>query len=170
MIDIEDFVRAQIALYQAHEMRSDREQTPGRGKEGKLMYGPYLLFSREKGAGGSAVARLAGKRLGWQMFDNEIVDAIAQKAKVRRDLIESLDERDQAVIQHTVLQWFRPQPIGKAGYRAHLREILLTLGHQGEVASSAAGRIMCCRVSSACECEWWHRSMCEYDGSRSART
>jgi hypothetical protein len=27
--------------------------------EGKLTYGPYLLISREKGAGGSAVAQLA---------------------------------------------------------------------------------------------------------------
>ena len=139
MIDIEDVVRKQIALYRAYDIRAEREQRSGRGKEGKLSFGPYLLISREKGAGGSAVGQLAGKRLGWQVFNNEIVDAIAQKANVRRELIESLDERDRATIRDVVQQFLRPQPVGTAGYLATLREILLTLGHQGDVVIVGRG-------------------------------
>lgn len=139
MIDIEDVMRKQLALYRADEARADRHRRPGRGKEGKLSYGPYLLISREKGAGGSAVGRLAGKCLGWQVFDNEIVDAIAQKANVRRELIESLDERDRAMIHDAVEEWLDPKSFGKAGYLAHLREILLTLGHQGNVVIVGRG-------------------------------
>jgi cytidylate kinase len=138
MIDISDVVRKQIALYRATEIRADRER-PGRGKEGKLAYGPYLLISREKGAGGSAVGELAGKRLRWQVFDKEIVDAIAQKAKVRRELIESLDERAWSSIQDAVGQLLQPESIGTAGYLAHLREVLLTLGHQGNVVIVGRG-------------------------------
>jgi len=111
MIDIEDVVRKQIALYRAYDIRAERQQRSGRGKEGKLSYGPYLLISREKGAGGSAVGQLAGKRLGWQVFDKGIVDAIAQKAHVRRELVESLDERDRTTIQDAIGQWLRPQPL-----------------------------------------------------------
>ena len=139
MIDIEDVMRKQIALYRAYDFRAERERRAGRGKEGKLSYGPYLLISREKGAGGSAVGQLAGKRLGWQVFDKEIVDAIAEKAKVRRELIESVDERDRATIQDAIGQWLHPQPIGTSGYLAHLREILLTLGHQGDVVIVGRG-------------------------------
>jgi hypothetical protein len=139
MIDIEDFVRKQIALYRAYDIQADREQRSGRGKEGKLSYGPYLLISREKGAGGSAVGQMVGKRLGWQVFDKEIVEAIAQKAHVRRELIESLDERDRATIQDAVGRLLHPQPIGTPGYQAHLREILLTLGHQGDVVIVGRG-------------------------------
>jgi hypothetical protein len=139
MIDIEDVVRKQVALYRADEIRAERERRAGRGKEGKLSYGPYLLISREKGAGGSAVAQLAGKRLGWQVFDKEIVDAIAERAKVRRELVESLDERDRATIQDAIGQWLDPQSIGISGYLAHLREILLTLGHQGDVVIVGRG-------------------------------
>lgn len=133
MIDIEDVVRKQIALYRAYDIRAERDQRPGRGKEGKLSYGPYLLISREKGAGGSALGQLAGRRLGWQVFDGQLVDAIAERAHVRRELIESLDERDRATIQDVVGELLSPQPIGTGGYLAHLREILLTLGHQGDV-------------------------------------
>jgi len=133
MIDIEQVVRRQVALYRAYDVRAEREQRSGRGKEGKLVFGPYLLISREKGAGGSAVGQLAGKRLGWQVFNKEIVDAIAEKANVRRELIESLDERDRATIRDVVNQFLSPQPVGTAGYLATLREILLTLGHHGNV-------------------------------------
>jgi hypothetical protein len=139
MIDIEDVVRKRIALYRAYDIQADREQRSGRGKEGKLSYGPYLLISREKGAGGSAVGQLAGKRLGWQVFDKEIVDAIAQKARVRRELVESLDERDRATIQDAISQLLDPQPIEAGSYLARLHEIVLTLGHQGHVVIVGRG-------------------------------
>jgi len=139
MLDIEDLVKKQVALYRAYDMRADHEQRSGRGKEGKLSYGPYLLISREKGAGGSTIGQMAGKRLGWQVFDKEIVDAIAQKAQVRRELIESLDERDRATIHDAVAQLLHPQPLETAGYMTHLREILLTLGHQGDVVIVGRG-------------------------------
>jgi cytidylate kinase len=137
MIDVEKYVKRQIAVFQANERLENRlenrERRPGRGKEGDLFYGPYLIISREKGAGGNAVAQCVGKRLGWQVFDNEIVDEIAQKAHVRRQLIESLDERDQATIQGIIGQLLNPQEIGTAGYLVHLKEIVLALGHHGDV-------------------------------------
>ena len=139
MIDIEDMVRKQIALYQAYDIRRDREQRAGRGKEGKLSYGPYLLISREKGAGGSSVGELAGKRLGWQVFDREIVDAIAQRANVRRELVESLDERDRTIIEDVLEELLRPQRFGASGYLANLHEVVLTLGHQGDVVIVGRG-------------------------------
>ncbi len=133
MIDVEEYIRKQIAVFQANERLEDRERRPGRGKEGNLSYGPYLLISREKGAGGNTVARLVGKRLGWQVFNDEIVDEIAQKAHVRRQLIESLDERDRATIQDAIGQLLNPQEIGTSDYLGYLKQIVLTLGHQGDV-------------------------------------
>ena len=139
MIDIEDLIKKQIALYRAYDIRASHESRPGRGREGNLTYGPYLLISREKGAGGHAVAQAVSERLGWQVFDNQIVDQIAQKAHVRRQLIESLDERAQATIQGIVGQILHPEEIGTPGYLAHLKEIVLALGHQGDVVIVGRG-------------------------------
>ena len=133
MIDVEDFVRKQIALYRAYDIRAEKFHRPGRGEQGKLSFGPYLLISREKGAGGSAVGQLAGERLGWQVFDKKIVDAIAAKANVRRELIESLDERDRRTIKGMVHEFLYPATFKHPGYLAALREIVLALGHQGDV-------------------------------------
>src|SRR6185436_1251378 len=125
MIDIEDVMRKRLALYRAYDIRAENKRRSGRGKEGKLTCGPYLLFSREKGAGASAVAQLAGKRLGWQVVNSELVDAIAKKANVRRELVESLDERDRGAIQKIVARLLRPKSMGELEYLTHLREILL---------------------------------------------
>jgi len=133
MIDVEKYIKDQIAIFQANEALENCEQRPGRGKEGDLFYGPYLTVSREKGAGGNAVAKLVGRRLGWQVFDNEIVDEIAKKAHIRRQLIESLDERDQATIQDMIGQLMNLQEIDTSGYLDYLKQVVLTLGHQGNV-------------------------------------
>jgi cytidylate kinase len=137
MIDIEDYIKKQIAAFQANELlekRSDnREQRPGRGKEGNLSFGPYLLISREKGAGGNSIAQLVGRRLGWQVFDDKIVDEIAKKAHVSRELIQSLDERDQEAIRGIIGQLLAPKEIDTSGYLDYLKQVVLTLGHQGDV-------------------------------------
>jgi len=137
MINVEDFVEKQIAAYQANKLLEkrleNREQRPGRGKVYNISFGPYLLVSRQKGAGGNTVAQLVGKRLGWQVFDDKIVDEIAQKAHVSRLLIESLDERERAAIDDLILQMLNPQEIGTSGYLRYLKQIVLTLGHQGDV-------------------------------------
>jgi cytidylate kinase len=147
MIDVEKYVKDQIAVFQANELLEkrleNRERRPGRGKEGDLSYGPYLLISREKGAGGNTVAQLVGRRLGWRVFNNEIVDEIAQKAHVRRQLIESLDERDQktiqCIIQDAIGQLLDSQAIGISDYLGYLKQVVLTLGHHGDVVIVGRG-------------------------------
>jgi cytidylate kinase len=133
MINVEDYIKKQIAVFQANERLEHRERRPGRGKEGGLFYGPYLLISREKGAGGKTVAQLVGSRLGWQVFDHEIVDEIAKKANVRRQLIESLDERDQSTIQGIMGQLLTGEEIDQSECLVLLKQIVLTLGHHGDV-------------------------------------
>jgi cytidylate kinase len=137
MINVEDFVKRQIAVFQENELLEkrleNRERRPGRGKEGDLFYGPYLLISREKGAGGNAVAQLVGRRLGWQVFDNEIVDEIAKQAHVRSQLIGSLDEHVQETIQEFIGGLLNSRQIGTSDYLVYLKQVVLTLGHQGDV-------------------------------------
>lgn len=140
MIDIENFIRKRLALYRAYDIRQDRQR---RARDDRRFvrrrHGPYLLISREKGAGGSAVAKRVGARVGWQVFNDEIIDAIAQKAQVRRELVESLDEHDRTAIQDVVGRLLQQQPLGLREYLAHLQEVLLTLGRQGKVVIVGRG-------------------------------
>lgn len=59
-----------------------------------------VTVSRMYGSGGSEVAALVAKALGWALIDNELVDAVAQKLGVttaeisaREERVSSLEER-----------------------------------------------------------------------------
>ena len=132
MVGLEEVIAQQIAVYEANQRLLTREHRPGRGKLGPVAYGPYLLMSREKGSGGHTVAQLVGQCLGWPVFDSEIVDRIAERTQVRRQLIESLDEHARNIVEDLVAPIFNRKDIGQAGYIRHLKQVVLALGHQGD--------------------------------------
>src|SRR4030043_1277953 len=56
---------------------------------------PVITISREWGSEGSGIAREIQRKLGepWKIWDKQIIDEIAKKTDVRKEFIESLDER-----------------------------------------------------------------------------
>lgn len=131
-------VEQQMTRWELERRRQKRQERPGRGKVGRLYFGPYLLVSREKGAGGHEVAKLIGQRLGWQVFDRQIVDAIAQRTQMRQQLIENLDERTRGGLEE-FLRDFLTKEIASTDYLTHLRQVLVTLGQQGDVVIVGRG-------------------------------
>lgn len=135
---MEQLIEQQIRRWELARRQRKQQERPGRGKLGRLYFGPYLLVSRDKGAGGHEVAELIGKRLGWQVFDRQIVDAIAERTKMRQQLIENLDERTRGALEE-FLRHFLTREIGSTDYLIHLRQVLLTLGQQGDVVIVGRG-------------------------------
>src|SRR5262245_22779156 len=54
---------------------------------------PMITISREFGARGAEIGRLVTERLGFQFHSQELVHDIARQARVRQQLVASLDER-----------------------------------------------------------------------------
>src|SRR6516164_7894312 len=52
-----------------------------------------IAISRQAGASGGEVARAIGNRLGWPVYDQELVKRIAQEKGVKEQLLATLDER-----------------------------------------------------------------------------
>jgi cytidylate kinase len=133
MINVEQFVKKQIAFWKASEQLEKNRQKTGYSETDRIPFGPYVLFSREKGAGGRAVARLVGEKLGWHVFDREIVDEIAQKTKVRRQLIESLDEQARGTIENLIATMLDKKNIDETRFQYQLRHVMMALGQRGRV-------------------------------------
>ncbi len=90
-----------------------------------------VALSREVGARGTSVARELGARLGWQVYDHELLERVAQDMRSRVELLESVDERQISWLQEC-LEAFRTSPtICEAGYVCHLVETVITLGARG---------------------------------------
>ncbi len=138
-LSVEKLIERQIRFLELRHQQGKEGERPGRGKLGGLMFGPYLLISREKGAGGRTAAALAAKRLNWQVFDREIVDEVARRAKMRQLLIEGMDERARGGLEEFIRDFVGSEPLALGDYLYHLKQVLLMLGHRGDVVIVGRG-------------------------------
>lgn len=60
-----------------------------------------VAISREIGTNAEDVARRLGERLGWTVYDHELIEHIASESNLRTELLESLDEKST----HWVADW-----------------------------------------------------------------
>jgi hypothetical protein len=92
-----------------------------------------VTISREFGACGHSVAVRLIEQLGpqWELWDREIVDAVAKSAKVRSELAARFDDKLQST-QESVLRYLTNYwSLKPNSYYQHLMEVLVTLSHQG---------------------------------------
>jgi len=58
-----------------------------------------LTVSRQFGSGGSEVAAVVAKRLGWSLLDNEVVDAVAARLGMSTAEVQAREERVPSLVQ-----------------------------------------------------------------------
>lgn len=90
-----------------------------------------VALSREAGARGVEIARHLGDRLGWAVYDNELLDLIARDLNVRVKLLESVDERHVSWLQETVEAFCDAASVREAAYVRQLVETMLSLSSRG---------------------------------------
>jgi cytidylate kinase len=54
---------------------------------------PVITVSRMYGSAGSEVAERVARRLGWALFDDTMIDAIAERSGLTRAEVSAQDER-----------------------------------------------------------------------------
>jgi cytidylate kinase len=93
---------------------------------------PCLALSRLPGSGADELARLLAQRLGYAFFGVEIVDRIARKAGIQRELLAGMDERVRSGIEAVVDGLRnRPLPFSDSDYVSRLVRVIATLGEGG---------------------------------------
>jgi len=60
---------------------------------------PFVTISRMYGSGGSEIAELVAKSLGWDLYDNEIIDAIAAKSGLPVAEVAAREERGPSLVE-----------------------------------------------------------------------
>src|SRR5438270_482270 len=92
---------------------------------------PTIAIAREAGCPGSRSAHEAGARLGWLVYDHELLERIAQEMGLRVELLESIDERRQSWLLETVKSFGLQRSVTESSYVYHLAETVLSLGTHG---------------------------------------
>src|SRR3954463_16702547 len=81
---------------------------------------PIITISRQYGSGGSEVAERVAKTLGWELLDNEVVDAVAarlglsiEEVKAREERAPLLVERLSSALAMGSQEWVNPAASAK---------------------------------------------------------
>jgi len=90
-----------------------------------------IALSREAGTRGPVVARAIGARLGWKVYDQELLELVARDLHVRAKLLENIDERHVSWLQECVEAFAVVPAVRESKYIRHLIETMLTLATQG---------------------------------------
>ena len=92
---------------------------------------PVITISSAYGALGADIGRMLAGQLGFDIFDREMVDRIADSAKVRQQVVASLDERQQDLISEYIAGQFSSDTFTNSDYLRHLCRVTLTIGQHG---------------------------------------
>jgi len=91
-----------------------------------------IAISRQAGAQGPAIARAVGERLGWHVYDRELLQLVADEMGLRRKLLESVDEKHVSWVRECLESLTTTPPVTENAYARHLFEMLFSLATHGE--------------------------------------
>src|SRR5579872_112111 len=90
-----------------------------------------IAISREAGTRGPAIAKALADRLGWPMYDHELLELVARDLKVRVKLLENVDEHHVTWLQECVEAFAAVPAVREGKYVRHLIETMLSLAARG---------------------------------------
>jgi cytidylate kinase len=104
-----------------------------------LPAGLCVALSREAGARGGAIGRRVGQKLGWQVFDQEMLEYMAQDAVVRQSVLDNLTPAVAEWVEERLQALLREQNLSQHAAIQNLARVVLALGAQGEAVLVGRG-------------------------------
>lgn len=105
---------------------------------------PVITISREFGARGAALATLIGEKIGFKVWDRDILQAIADKLGSSKKYLESLDENRRVLIEDVVVG-FMKNANTNTNYLRTLTRLIRTIEYHGNALIVGRGANYICR-------------------------
>lgn len=117
----------------SEQLRRTELAARARAEEAPLAEGvsPVITISRQLGSGGRKIAERLVSVLEWSLWDKELVNAIARNASVRRQIVESFDERTISEIELLTRSIMGEHDLGGFLYYRHLARAVMSIGRLG---------------------------------------
>ena len=95
--------------------------------------GPRLTvaFARQAGTYARETAQEVARRLGWPLYDRELLETISRETGLHTQLLESVDEKRQPWLRHALEELMGVAHVSEHKYVRHLVKTVLALGAKG---------------------------------------
>jgi cytidylate kinase len=92
---------------------------------------PVITVARQHGARGTDLARRLAEDLGFDVFDQEIIQRIAESTHRSERVVTALDERNRELLTDWLAAFASPSYMSTAEYRSHLARVVGLVAHKG---------------------------------------
>ncbi len=133
----EEFVLSEILP--ASPQHGYRGERPPSGSAGGVPAALTVAISREAGARGSTIGHRAAQKLGWQIYNQELLEYIAQEGAFRQNFVDNLSPEAAQWAEQRLQNLLREQSLSQHPSIMDLARIILALGAQGEVVIVGRG-------------------------------
>jgi cytidylate kinase len=99
----------------------------------------FVTISREAGAAGATIARLVGERLGWKVYDGNLLDQVAQRYNEPRLMLDLVDETQSNWVYDVLGTWMDRQIIPHEKYAVQVGRVIHILGRAGSAVFVGRG-------------------------------
>ena len=130
--DVEQLIERQAKMWEMSRRLAEHGGEQARQALAHLDEGPWLTVSRQLGSRGAEVAARLSDSLGWQVFDREIVAAIARETHTKEKIISRLDEHAVGHLNDLLRNLVVPDDLGQAGFLQEMTRVVWALGRQGK--------------------------------------
>ena len=103
----------------------ERGEAEARARQAKPAF--TIVISRQSGARGTTTARAVGERLGWAVYDRELVERIAQDMKLQASLLERVDEKKVGWLQEFMESFSSAPVVSDIAYVHRLAKTIASL-------------------------------------------
>jgi hypothetical protein len=125
---IEQLVNQQVLRW----LQEQRANTSALALHSREAQKPMITLSREYGALGGTIGRDVAQALHFGYYAQELVHEVAKRADVRRQVVESLDERSQTRIGRWVNDMISGGIFAPSDYLRNLSQVIVTVGRHGQ--------------------------------------
>src|SRR5262245_58567315 len=98
-----------------------------------------IALSREAGSRGSTIAKRAGQKLGWQVYDQETLEHTTQEEMIRQEVLGGLTAEQTAWMARHLDTLVREKALNQHPGVLDLARMMLELGSRGEVVLVGRG-------------------------------
>jgi len=106
---------------------------------GELPKNLTVAISRDAGARGEPIARRVADRLGWQLFNQDLLEYVAQEGSFRQNVLDELPPPAAAWVEQHLQVMQKQQNLSNHPSIVLLARAVLALGVQGEVVLLGRG-------------------------------
>jgi cytidylate kinase len=119
-----------------HGFQGDRAPAP---PPAEFPAGLTVAVSREAGSRGGSIGRRVARKLGWQVYDQELLEYISQEGPLHQELLEGLPPAAAAWSGQRLEQLLREQSVSQHPSIVRLTRSILALAAQGSVVLIGRG-------------------------------